>query len=187
MTALQPLTDIQVTNRLDAYNAGGKLERDIRALWEDAGDLIEAEVRDQFGDEAAATVRNRYTMRVDAAWIQAVAESGRRIYQEKISVPAYIAERDKLVGRVIGRLFERFAAEIKSGLMQADFATKRTILTLLIKRIEVGEEDLKIVYKVQPPPFAHSPNRGGLHHRLSFVGRLDPLVCRQSELRVCRG
>jgi methyl-accepting chemotaxis protein len=111
MTALQPLTDIQVTNRLDAYNAGGKLERDIRALWEDAGDIIEAEVRDHFGDEAAATVRNRYTTRVDADWIQAVAESGRRIYQDKTSVPAYIAERDKLVGRVIGRLFERFAAE----------------------------------------------------------------------------
>ena len=111
MTALQPLTDTQVTNRLDAYNADGKLERDIRALWEDAGDIIEGEVRDQFGDEAAATVRSRYTTRVDSAWIQAVAESGRRIYQEKISVPAYIAERDKLVGRVIGRLFERFAAE----------------------------------------------------------------------------
>ena len=56
MTALQPLTDNQVANRLDAYNAGGKLERDIRALWEDAGDIIESEVRDQFGDEAAAIV-----------------------------------------------------------------------------------------------------------------------------------
>ena len=97
MTALQPLTDNQVANRLDAYNAGGKLERDIRALWEDAGDIIESEVRDQFGDEAAATVRNRYTARVDADWIQAVAESGRRIFAEKTSVPVYIAERDKLV------------------------------------------------------------------------------------------
>jgi site-specific DNA recombinase len=64
--------------------------------------------------------------------------------------------------------FERFAAEIKTGLMQADFATKRAILTLLIKRIEVGE-DLKIVYKVQPPPFAHSPKGGCLQHRLSFL------------------
>jgi hypothetical protein len=26
------------------------------------------------------------------------------------------------------------------------------------KRIEVGEDDLTIVYKVQLPPFAHRPN-----------------------------
>ena len=111
MTALQPLTDTQVTNRLDVYNAGGKLERDLRALWDDAGDIIEAEVRDQFGDEPAARAESHYTTRVDAGWIQAVAEHGRRIYREKQSVPAYIAERDKLVGRITGRLFERFAAE----------------------------------------------------------------------------
>ena len=34
MTALQPLTDTQVQNRLDAYNPGGALERDIRARLE---------------------------------------------------------------------------------------------------------------------------------------------------------
>jgi methyl-accepting chemotaxis protein len=109
MTALQPLTEEQVLSRLDAYNAGGKLERDIRALWEDAGDIIEDEVRSQFGDEAAARVRHHYTSRVDADWVQAVAEYGRRIFAEKSSVPAYIAARDTLIGRITARLFERFA------------------------------------------------------------------------------
>jgi site-specific DNA recombinase len=66
--------------------------------------------------------------------------------------------------------FERFAAEIRAGLAQADLATKRKILTLLIKRIEVGTDDLTIVYKVQLPPFAHSPNRGCLQHRLNCLG-----------------
>ena len=111
MTVLQPLTEAQVTNRLDAYNAGGRLERDVRALWDDAGDIIEAEVREQLGDAAAETVRAHYTSRIDAAWIQAVAEHGRRIYSEKSSVPAYIVSRDLLVGRITGRMFERFAAE----------------------------------------------------------------------------
>ena len=111
MTALQPLTDQQVQNRLDAYNPGGSLERDIRALWEAAGDIIEAEVREQFGDEAAAKVRGHYTSRVDESWIQAVAEYGRRIFAERSSVPAYIAGRDQLIGRISGRLFERYAAE----------------------------------------------------------------------------
>ena len=52
MTALQPLTDRQVQNRLETYNQGGALERDIRALWHAAGPIIESEVRDQFGDDA---------------------------------------------------------------------------------------------------------------------------------------
>jgi methyl-accepting chemotaxis protein len=111
MTALQPLTDTQVLNRLDAYNADGRLERDIRALWSDAGDIIEAEAREQFGGEAAAKVCLQYTSKVDAAWLQAVADHGRRIFSEKTSVPVYIADRDRLIGRVTARLFERFAAE----------------------------------------------------------------------------
>jgi methyl-accepting chemotaxis protein len=111
MTALQPLTDIQVQNRLDAYNPGGALERDIRALWDAAGDIIEAEVSEQFGDAAAAKTRGHYTTRVDAAWVQGVAEYGRRLFAEKSSVPAYIAARDQLIGRITARMFERLAAE----------------------------------------------------------------------------
>jgi methyl-accepting chemotaxis protein len=111
MTALQPLTDSQVQNRLEAYNAGGSLERDIRGLWDQAGEIIESEVRTRFGDEAAAKTRLHYTTPVDAAWIQSVAEYGRRIYREKTSVPAYIAKRDELITAMIDRLFEQFAAE----------------------------------------------------------------------------
>jgi methyl-accepting chemotaxis protein len=111
MTALQPLTDSQVTNRLEAYNAGGALERDIRALWEHGGEIIEAEVRAHFGSEAAARVRTHYTSPVDGDWIQSIAEYGRRIYREKTSVPAYIAKRDKLISAIIGRFFDKFADE----------------------------------------------------------------------------
>ena len=34
---LQRLTDGQVNARLQAYNADGALERDVRGLWQDAG------------------------------------------------------------------------------------------------------------------------------------------------------
>ena len=50
MTELQPLTEDQVKNRLEAYNKGGALERDIRTLWSHAGEIIEAEVLGQFVD-----------------------------------------------------------------------------------------------------------------------------------------
>jgi methyl-accepting chemotaxis protein len=111
MTALQPLTDAQVNNRLEAYNAGGALERDIRALWDAAGEIIEGEVRAQYDDEAAERVRAHYTSPVDDAWVQSVAEYGRRIYRNKTSVPAYIVKRDKLISAIIGKFFDKFAED----------------------------------------------------------------------------
>jgi methyl-accepting chemotaxis protein len=106
---LQRLTDEQVSARLAAYNADGSLQQDIHQLWEDAGDLIKAEVSDQFGKDAADQVKAHYSGKVDADWIQAVAEYGRRIYADKASVPGYIAARDRLKTRVIAGLFERYA------------------------------------------------------------------------------
>jgi site-specific DNA recombinase len=64
--------------------------------------------------------------------------------------------------------FEQFATQVKTGLTDADFPLKRRILNLLIQRIDVGEEAIQIIYKVQPHPFVPSPNRGDLQHRLKF-------------------
>jgi len=109
MTALQPLTDIQVQNRLHAYNPGGTLERDIRGLWDDASDIIRDCARTHFGEPAVAVVERHYTSQVDASWVQNVADFGQRLFFEKQSVPEYIATRDKLISDIIARLFEKFA------------------------------------------------------------------------------
>ena len=108
---LQCLTEEQVAARLAAYSPGGSLERDIRRLWDQAGDIIEAEVRGQFGAAAAERLQGHYTGKVDARWVQEVADYGRRIFNEKTSVPGYIAARDQLITRIVGRMFERFAKE----------------------------------------------------------------------------
>ena len=108
MTALQPLTETQVQNRLVAYNPDGSLERDIRGLWEDAGEIISDCARQHFGDPAVAVVERHYTSKVDAAWVQNVADFGQRLYREKQSVPDYIATRDKLISDIIVRVFEKF-------------------------------------------------------------------------------
>src|SRR4030095_3473478 len=100
----QPLTDTQVSSRLEAYNSGGTLERDIRALWDQAGEIIETQVRAMYDDEAAARVRGHYTSPRAAASVQSVAEHGRRIYREKISVPTYIAKRDRLISSITADL-----------------------------------------------------------------------------------
>ena len=108
---LQRLTDEQVSARLQAYNPGGSLERDIHLLWEHSGTIIEDETRDQFGADATARLRAHFSGKVDFDWVQAIAEQGRGIYREKTSVPAYIAARDQLVTRVIARMFEEFTGD----------------------------------------------------------------------------
>jgi site-specific DNA recombinase len=65
--------------------------------------------------------------------------------------------------------FETFTSRLKTGLEALDFATKRKIILMLIKRIEVGNEDVHIVYKVQPPPRARSPQGDNLQHPLKSL------------------
>jgi methyl-accepting chemotaxis protein len=108
---LQRLTDQQVSARLAAYNTGGSLDRDLAVLRDNAADLIAAEVLASFGEERAERYSKVYEGKVDAAWVQRVAEYGRMIYAEKLSVPAYMAERTQVAARIIAKLCERFAKE----------------------------------------------------------------------------
>jgi site-specific DNA recombinase len=65
--------------------------------------------------------------------------------------------------------FTIFAEQMSEGLEQADFAARRKLLRLLVKRIEVDQDEVRIIYKVQPSPFAHRPDsRGVLQDCLKF-------------------
>ena len=64
---------------------------------------------------------------------------------------------------VIGRLDE-FAASVKGGLAEADWPTQRDLIRALVKRVEVGKNDVNIVFRVSPDPFVESPDRGVLQH-----------------------
>jgi site-specific DNA recombinase len=70
--------------------------------------------------------------------------------------------------------FTEFAAQMSDHLEQADFATKRKLLRLLINRVEISREEVCIVYKVSLRPFAQTPNSGGvLHDCLTFQSALQ--------------
>jgi site-specific DNA recombinase len=60
---------------------------------------------------------------------------------------------------VIGKLQE-FADRVAQGLTEADWSTRREIIRCLLKRIEVGDEQIRVVYRISPPPFAKGPERG---------------------------
>jgi site-specific DNA recombinase len=85
---------------------------------------------------------------------------------------------------VIGRL-EQFAAEVEKGLDKVDWEKKRDILRTLVKRVEVDEEQVRVVYRIGPLPFDSRPERSGLQDcwrrdhsalRRPDVGRADLAV-----------
>jgi site-specific DNA recombinase len=52
---------------------------------------------------------------------------------------------------VIGRMRE-FAEKVTDGLERADWATRRAIIRAVVKRVEIDEEEVRIIYKISPDP-----------------------------------
>jgi site-specific DNA recombinase len=50
---------------------------------------------------------------------------------------------------ILGQL-QTFAAKVKMGLQQADFSTRREIIRTLVKRVEVDEQHIRVVFRVGP-------------------------------------
>lgn len=54
---------------------------------------------------------------------------------------------------ILGRLDE-FASRVKQGLDQADWSTRRDIIRALVKRVEIDQEHVRVIFRVNPPPVA---------------------------------
>jgi site-specific DNA recombinase len=65
---------------------------------------------------------------------------------------------------VIGRL-EEFAKRVAEGLDRADWHTRRGIIRALVREIQIGDESIRIVYRVNPSPGPGQP--AGLESRPS--------------------
>jgi methyl-accepting chemotaxis protein len=108
---LQRLTDEQVSARLAAYNASGSLECDIELYKESALAGVVSEIRAQFGPERADRYAKIYSGKVDAAWVQSIAEYGRQIFSNHTSIPRYIADRIEIADRVFVALTEEYRSD----------------------------------------------------------------------------
>src|SRR4029450_7235485 len=67
-------------------------------------------------------------------------------------------EMEEELRLIVGRL-ETFAAKVFNGLQQADFQTRREIIRSLVKRVEVDQQHIRIVFRVSPtswPPSSDS-------------------------------
>ena len=72
-----------------------------------------------------------------------------------------LAEEDALdtdVRLIIGRL-EDFAAQVQEGLAEADWSRKREMIRALVKRVEVADDQVKVVFRIEPRPGDPSPEK----------------------------
>ena len=62
---------------------------------------------------------------------------------------------------VIGQL-EELAGTSSQELQEPDWETRREIVQALVKKVEIDEQEVRIVYLVSPFPFEGSPQQGSL-------------------------
>ena len=77
---------------------------------------------------------------------------------------------------ILGRL-ETFASKVKEGLAEADWLTRRELIRTLVKRVEVDQEHVNVIFRIGPT----TPSTPSDHHLQSLPhcrGRDDtPLGC----------
>lgn len=50
---------------------------------------------------------------------------------------------------ILGRL-ETFAERVKEGLQEADWFTRRDIIRALVKRVEIDQEQVNVIFRIGP-------------------------------------
>jgi site-specific DNA recombinase len=74
---------------------------------------------------------------------------------------------------VIGQL-EEFARRVSDELREPNWETRREVVRALVKKVEIDEQEVRIVYRVSPSPFERSPQQSFLQH---CWGRDQPSAC----------
>ena len=75
---------------------------------------------------------------------------------------------------------EEFSKKIQGSLQEADWSTQREILRSMVKRVEVAEDNVRVVYRVDPRPFVEGPSGGRSQH----CWRRDDPALRRPGVRV---
>jgi site-specific DNA recombinase len=92
--------------------------------------------------------------------VQKARERLTRLEAEAAAQAGREREHDDL--RLVLNQLQAFAAQVSHGLDNADWTARREIIRALVKRVEIGTEEVRIVYLVTPRPFDPSPARGHL-------------------------
>lgn len=86
-----------------------------------------------------------------------------RLHLEKLQAEAQTQEQLQAqlqeMRQVIGHL-QAFAERIRDGLDSADWTMQRRLISTLVKRVEIGQEEVRVVYRVNCGPFELAPSGG---------------------------
>jgi site-specific DNA recombinase len=77
---------------------------------------------------------------------------------------------------IIGRL-EDFATQVKAGLEQMDWQNQREIIRTLVKRVEIDQDQVNVVFRVEPHSPVPDPGKDCLQH---CTGRVDRFLANLS-------
>jgi site-specific DNA recombinase len=190
-------------------NTPVRMERLDAALWEDVTALLSdpGRIRSEFERQRSQTpAPEPRRLEAIAKEVQRVKRGITRmldLYQEGNLEkgefePRYAHARQRLseldseasaiserISRVEGlgtllESFEQYSKRVRDGLESATWATQREIIRTLVKRIEIDEGEIHIVYRIGEPPFASVPEqpvlqdclpRGGASRRRSRSGK----------------
>jgi site-specific DNA recombinase len=87
-------------------------------------------------------------------------------YRQRIGEAAKEAELRLVIGQL-----EEFASRLSQGLEEPDWETRREVVRALVKKVEIDEQEVRIVYRVSPSPFEGGPQQGHSQHCWGRVGR----------------
>ena len=106
--------------------------------------------------------------------------------QRTMLAAAVAAERD--IRMVIGRL-EDFSAEVRDRLDRLDWAARREIIRLMVRRVEIDDGQIEIVFRIPPPSGGPGGTRDGksrqhcTEDRGAHAGLVQPLPAADRPLR----
>jgi methyl-accepting chemotaxis protein len=170
------LSEAEIALRLEFYNRGDALERDLRVVRERAADVVLAAIRD-FWVEALPTIivdmtsanqpsiddvteihYRRFTFSIDRRWVLAVAKSGAKLLEFGVPIPHVIHLRACLTQLLIKRIEENFADDPTFAQLACD----------ALYRIGIYETEITLA-------------------QIGLIGRAEAALSRHSESHVFRG
>ena len=86
-----------------------------------------------------------------------------------------VEESETALRLVIGRMRD-FADKVNDGLEGADWSTRRAIMRAVVKRVEIDEEEVRVIYKIAPTAVTGTPQHANMQHCLNRADR-SPVKC----------
>jgi hypothetical protein len=81
--------------------------------------------------------------------------------EEQARELADVLRVDEELRLIVGQV-ESFAGQVRQGLEDADWLARRELIRMLVKRVEIGPGEVKVVFRVPPRPFVMTPETGVL-------------------------